>query len=103
MDFISEEGLQGSFNVMREVVESLENNRIYKTVIPCEPQLGKRGLYPNVSQKGTYENVEDMVNFLGYADGGSDLIEISDLINVPVAKLIPIAHKLIDEDLIVEV
>lgn len=103
IDFISSAGLQGSFSIMRRVVESLEHNKIYMTKMPCEPQLGKRGLYPNTSQKGTYDNVEDMINFLGYADGKSDLVEISDLINVPMEKLILIAEKALETDLIVEV
>ena len=103
IDFISSSGLQGSFNIMRQVIECLEYNKIYMTKLPCEPQLGKRGMYPNVSQKGTYGDVEDIINFIGYADGKTDLVEISDSINVPMERLILIAEKALETDLIVEV
>lgn len=102
LTFISQEGFQGSFDVFKEVVNALENNFFYKTIIPCEPQLGKRGLYPTVSQKGTYSRtVRSMTDFIAYADGDKDLIEISDAINSPVNELIPIIQKLLEENIII--
>lgn len=100
IDFICKEGLQGSFDVMRCVVDSLENNRIYVTRMPCEPQLGKRGLYPNVSQKGTYGDSIAIQNFIAYADGKLDLIEISTLIGCSMDKLVLIVKKLLQAGLI---
>lgn len=100
LTFISQEGLQGSFDVFKEVVNALENNFIYKTIIPCEPQLGKRGLYPTLSQKGKAKKVRSIIDFIAYADGKKDLIEISDNINKPIDELIPIAQKLLEEHII---
>jgi aminopeptidase-like protein len=51
LDYISSEGLQGGFDVMKKILETLEVNRIYSTTVLCEPQLGKRGLYPTESTK----------------------------------------------------
>ena len=36
----------------------------------CEPQLGKRGLYPNLSSKNTGgKTVKSMMNLISYCDG----------------------------------
>lgn len=45
------DGLYGGYEVLKKIIECLENNYIYKTKILCEPQLGKRGLYPKLSTK----------------------------------------------------
>ena len=60
----------------------------------CEPQLGKRGLYPTESRKGIYHEVKKLTNFIAYADGRRDLIEIGAKIGVPLEELIPMVEKL---------
>lgn len=100
MEFVSCEGFLGSFSVMKKVIETIEYNDSYVTTVPCEPQLGKRGLYPNVSQKNTYDEVAPMLNFLAYANGKRDLLEISEIIHCSVDRLIPIIDKLILNGLI---
>lgn len=101
MNYISTDGLQGSFDVMKETIEALEYNYFYRMKIPCEPQLGKRGLYPEISQKATYDAIEAMINFIGYANGKLDLLDISNMIEQPIRVLIPIIKKLKDENLII--
>ena len=88
---------------MREVIQALEHNERYQMAVCCEPQLGKRGLYPTISQKGGYDAVEAMMNFIAYADGRNDLIDISDLIGVKVKDLIPVAGQLRENGLIAPV
>lgn len=100
MTFVSPEGLQGGYDVMTQVVDALEYNRIYVMTQPCEPQLGKRGLFPTVSKKGSYDAVMAMMYFMTYADGRNDLIGISEITGVPVKELIEIAIKLKDNGLI---
>lgn len=94
MDLISPEGFQGSFEVMKQVLQALEHNHHYRVTCLCEPQLGKRGLYPTESRKGIYEEARKYTNLIAYADGRSDLIGISSRIGVPVEELIAIADKL---------
>ena len=43
-----------------------------------------------------------MRNFISYADGVNDLIDISNIINVPVWELYPMIEKLKSEDLLVQ-
>ncbi|MBQ8948534.1 MAG: DUF4910 domain-containing protein [Prevotella sp.] len=100
LSLISPEGLQGSYDVMVKVINALEHNLYYRMTCPCEPQLGKRGLYPTISQKGTYEAFRAMQHFTAYADGRNDLIGISDLIGTPVDLLIPIVQKLTEHQLV---
>ena len=84
MDLISPEGLQGTYEVLSKIVMGVEYNRYYEVTCLGEPQLGKRGLYPTISQKGSYDGVKAMRNFLAYADGTLDLFEISEIIGEPV-------------------
>ena len=100
LDFISPEGLAGSFDVYKQCIIALENNYKYKVKVLCEPQLGKRGLYPTISQKGSSKVVKTMTDFIAYADGNNDLIDIGNIIGVPVEELVPIIKNLIDNDLI---
>ncbi|MBQ7611062.1 MAG: DUF4910 domain-containing protein [Bacteroidales bacterium] len=96
LDFITEEALQGSVAMLKEVVSVLEHNRVYRVTVPCEPQLGPRGLYPTISRRDTFDQVKAVRNLLAYADGRSDLLAISDRIGVPVRDLIPLVEKLGD-------
>lgn len=100
MNLISPEGLQGAYEVMVKVIETLENNDYYRMRCKGEPQLGKRGLYPTISQKGTYDAVTALCDFIAYADGRNDLIDISDIIGVPTMELIEIKNKLVQNNLL---
>lgn len=100
LELISEKGLQGTFELMKKCINALEYNYKYRVTCLCEPQLGKRGLYPTISQKGTYNKIKALTNFIAYADGHNDLIDISNIINVAIDELIEIVDKLIDNNLL---
>lgn len=94
LSLVSPEGLQGAYDVMTQVIDALEMNQSYQVQVLCEPQLGKRGLYPTTSQKGSYDKVIAIRDFIAYADGKTDLIDISDKILVPIGELIKVVKKL---------
>ena len=100
MDYISPEGFDGAFDVMKQVIDALEYNYYYRIKTLCEPQLGKRGLFPDLSRKGQYDKVATLRNFIGYADGLNDIIDISEIIRVPVKEIIPVVDKLKENDLL---
>ena len=100
MNFISPEGLEGSYDVMVKVINALENNHYYHILCKGEPQLGKRGLYPTISQKGTFHSILSLRDFIAYADGRNDLIDISNIINVPIDLLLPMKDKLMENGLL---
>ena len=101
LSFISSAGMGNALEVLKRVVMTLEYNQYYRSTVLCEPQLGKRGLYPTISQKGTYKNnVRVIQNLLAYADGMSDLIEISNSINEPIEELAKTIDILLAEGLV---
>ena len=100
LDFISSEGLQGSFELYCRCLDLLERNRIYRVTSPCEPQLGKRGLYPTLSMKGSAGDVRVYMNMLTYTDGENDLVDIAERIGVSAEELVPIAEKFLSHGLV---
>lgn len=100
MNLISPDGFTGSYEVMTQIIQALEYNKYYKVKCICEPQLGPRGLYPTISQKGSSSDTSVMMMLIFYSDGRSDLIDISNRLDVPVSELIKIVDKLKDNDLL---
>jgi aminopeptidase-like protein len=103
LSLVTPEGLQGGFGIIKDCLELLEQNKIYRIKCYGEPQLGRRGLYPTLGTPDSYWTVYDMMNFIAYADGTNDLIEISNTIQVQVSQLYNIVDKLIAADLLMEV
>jgi aminopeptidase-like protein len=97
---ISPIGLYGGYDKLKQAIILLEKNEKYKVNVLCEPQLGKRGLYPTISTKSSGEIVRDMMNFIAYADGNNDLIDIANIINTKAEDLYEIIEKLIEVNLI---
>jgi aminopeptidase-like protein len=98
---VTPKGLDGGYWALRRALELIENNRIYKNNVLCEPQLGKRGLYPTLSTKKKLENeVKTMMNFLSLCDGEHSLLDIAEKINHPAWDLYELVEKLILHDLI---
>ncbi len=103
LDFASPEGLLGGYLAYKEAITILEHNFIYRSKILGEPQLGKRGLYPSSNTKTINLNAREILNFLAYIDGKSDLITIAEKIQVPVTKLLQHVKLLEDGQLIEKV
>lgn len=100
LEMISGGALQGSYEMYGAIFDAIEYNGFYRVKCLCEPQLGKRGMYPTVSRKGSYDAIMNMRDFLAYADGKKDLIDISDIIQAPIESLIPVIIKLQEADLL---
>ena len=94
VSFVTPLGLQGAFDVYQKVIDLLENNKMYRCKVKCEPQLGKHGLYPSLSTKESYQQTRNMRNLIAYADGSTSLLDIASKIGVYLGDLIPIAEKL---------
>jgi aminopeptidase-like protein len=97
---ISPEGLGGAYWIYAEIIALLETNVRYRVTCLGEPQLGKRGLYPNTSVKGSGDAVRTMMNFISYCDGETDLISIAEKIGVYALDLAPTALRLEDAGLL---
>lgn len=100
LGFVSVEGLAGGYNALKECLKLIEENHKYRIKCLGEPQLGKRGFYPTLSAKSSTDKIKGMLDFIAYADGKNDLIDISNKINVPPWQLYPIIEKLKQADLL---
>jgi aminopeptidase-like protein len=96
LTLVTQAGLEGSLAVLKGCVEVLEANETYVAAQPCEPQLGRRGLYPDLSTRDSGAQVRTMMNLLAYADGGHDLLAIAEKIGVSAAECAPIAARLVN-------
>ncbi len=73
-------GIKGGFDVAKTSIEILQKKIVPKNKIICEPNLGKRSLYPTLSKKNTNFNTKNYINFLQYADGSNSIEKISNKI-----------------------
>jgi aminopeptidase-like protein len=102
LSLISPAGLGGAYEVLRKCLVTLENNRRYRMRLPCEPQLGKRGLYPNVSRRGSANEAAVLRQVIAYADGEHDVIDIANLVGAPAEDVCAIVEELRKASLIEE-
>lgn len=88
-NFISFEAMKKTIETYFLFVKALELNNYYKAEIEyCEPQLGKRGLYPSsVNPDVSRKLIHDRMHLLSFADGKKSLIEIAELKNISVFDL----------------
>jgi len=96
LSLVTQRGLEGAFAVLKKCLLVLEANKKYVVTTPCEPQLGRRGLYPTLSTKESGAQVRTMMNFLAYADGRHDLLAIADRIGADAVQCAEIAEKMLD-------
>ncbi|NOU49221.1 DUF4910 domain-containing protein [Pseudoalteromonas sp. JBTF-M23] len=87
LNLVTPTGLQGGFEVLQKSIEVLEMDDLLCTSVYCEPQMGKRGLYPTLSTKTSGTHVRDMMNFIAYCDGFLSNLEIANIIKVPLWEL----------------
>jgi aminopeptidase-like protein len=99
---VTKEGLEGGYQAIKKALEAIEKNKKYKVNVLCEPQMSKRGLYPDLSNNKVEEDVSLMMNFISFCDGSTTLLEISEKLNVPIWTLYKLVEKLKKHKLIQE-
>lgn len=103
LEFVTAAGLQSAYDAYLYCLELVENNASYQAKNLCEPQMGKRGLYPTLGSPIKPVDVKRMMHILAYCDGKHDVIDIADIMACPAWELIPLFAKLLDADLIEEI
>ncbi len=83
-DVVTLKGLTGGYNVAKNAIKIILNNIYPISKILCEPQMGKRGLYPTLSVKSKRKKTKTYMDFLQYSDGSNSLNKISKLINLDI-------------------
>ena len=100
---VSSKGLDGGYWVIRKALEALEKNKKYKVTVLGEPQMGKRGLLPTLSSEYGLGDTELLMNLISLSDGENSLLEISEILNVPIWNLYELTEKLISHNLLKEI
>ncbi|WP_158161632.1 DUF4910 domain-containing protein [Grimontia hollisae] len=100
MKLISPSGLEGAFDKVSKCIEILETDEIFHCKLLCEPQLGKRGLYPTVSTKDTVNQIMPLRDVLMYSDGSNSLFDIAMITGHDYFEILECSRKLLESDLI---
>ncbi len=99
-DVVTEKGLNGSFEVMKTIIDAFETDLFPKLNVKCEPQLSRHNLRNNVSQKGYMGDINTRLDFIAYADGKHSIFDISNKINKNLKYVIEEANALSDSHLL---
>ena len=93
---VTPRGLGQSFALYRRIIEALEQHCHPVAQVLGEPQLGRRGLYPSLSVKGSTAPVRTLLDLISMADGRTALVDIADACGVPVWELAAMLECLCD-------
>jgi aminopeptidase-like protein len=103
LQLVTPTGLAGGFCILQTILQCLEENRVFKSTTLCEPNLGRRGLYPTLYQRNKPRKVHLMRHILIHADGEKDLLAIAQLLGEPVWEMAEIVKELTEEGLLIPV
>jgi len=107
LSFAKPEYLLESLKLYLGVIKNLDANHNVVSLNPnCEPQLGRRGLYPTIgrrtikSKSESYNELDVILWLLFYGDGSLTLFEIHEKTGINYAKIVDAAETLRRQNLI---
>jgi aminopeptidase-like protein len=100
LEFVTPQGLQGGFELVRDCIAELESSVYLQTPIKGEPQLGKRGLYHTMHARTVADEVLLRTHILAYADGMHSVVDIAELTGRPVSEIEMLTAELLDHGLV---
>jgi aminopeptidase-like protein len=103
LSVITAEGLAGSLRMMQLMVRALEGNRIYRSTVLGEPQLGRRDLYPGLSHRDHAFPARLLVNVMVFSDGKTDLLAVAERVRKPIWQVLEAVETLVGAGLLEEV
>ena len=81
LNFISQKGLQTSYELILRIIQSIELNKKPKNKFLCEPHLSSRNMYPTLSVKNNYKMSQNF-DIISFCDGQHDIFDISNKTNL---------------------
>ncbi len=102
LDFVTPSGLGDGIAYITTCINILENNEYYKIKTVGEPQLGKYGLYPTISQKTNKDYTRNLTNVIAYLNGSNSILDIAEILNQPFDDTLKIINQLKSNNLIQE-
>ena len=102
LHFISEKGLNDSLKFLKNIVDVFEHGFLPKVNVMCEPNLSKRGLYPDLGKSENRKNKKTLMrlNLLAYSNGKKSLFEISEILGISLDDLLKETKVLIKNKLL---
>ena len=97
---VTPSGLFGGLTLAKQCLKELEESDYFTTPISGEPQLGRRGLYHTMHARTVENQVLMRTHVLAYADGRHSLVDIAEILAVPLADVRVIADELIAHGLL---
>ncbi|NVJ91188.1 MAG: DUF4910 domain-containing protein [Methylocystaceae bacterium] len=110
--FVTGENLALTAEYYMKAIAVLEKNRVYRSLNPkCEPQLGKRNLYPStgggqkqIAAGAVNSDINNQVDIICWmmflADGKHDLIDMAERSGYPFEDISHLADRLVEEGLL---
>ncbi|MBV8277881.1 MAG: DUF4910 domain-containing protein [Verrucomicrobia bacterium] len=100
LSLVTPAGLQGGYEALRDCIIAIEIERRYQCTIVCEPQMGKRGLYSLLGTRSVERAVRMRMDILSYCDGRHSLLDIADLLGVPISEVFAFVEELCKHNLL---
>ncbi len=103
LDFVKATCLGESLAIFEQVVDVLERNKRYINLFPKgEPQLGKRGLYPETGGDKAEIRRNALLWVLNFSDGQHTLLDIADRAGLSFEHISAAAGDLVKHGLLTE-
>ena len=99
-DVVTAQGLQGSLDLLVSIVEAFETGLYPRVTTLGEPQLGKRGLYPTLSRKGSADEFLNRTHVIAYSDGNHSLFDLVRMLDMPLTEVTREVRTLKEHDLL---
>lgn len=102
LNFVTEKGLRGTYDMYCKIVEALEGNYLYRNLKPYgEPFLSKYELRDTVgAPKFIGDDLKILLYILSYSDDNHSLIDIAEKMDVSILDVIRVAETLEEKGLI---
>ena len=103
LELVRPDSLESASQVVLEILDVLETDCRYMNVAPKgEPQLGRRGLYPQVGGPAAEEEQLAMLWVLNQSDGRNSLLDIAERSGIPFAAISAATNRLREAGLLGE-
>jgi aminopeptidase-like protein len=101
LDFIRPQQLARSLRVCAAILDVLDGNRRYRSLIPfCEPQLGRRGLYQSIGSNAIDTDISARLWVLNLSDGEHSLLDVAERSGLPFSTVCDAAEVLCQKQLL---
>ena len=98
---VTKKGLEGSFEIFKNIIDALEFVMFPKAKNKCEPFLTKKSLYPTLSiKKNIDQELKNLLDVLAYSNGKRSVFQISNILNLKLKICVQILKKLKKHSLI---